>query len=170
MDTNFPEIPEYIRKMMESGEELDEIRIDADGNWFHNGVAFKNKKLITFFNKSIDLTKDKLYVVSYSGFVYPIIVEDVPLFVTGIRFAKDGDADCVYLALTSGETEKLDIDTLYYKNNALYCLVKKGKFPAKFKRSPCYEILQNIKDTDDIYFLEICGKRIVLSEKMDAHD
>ena len=44
MGKTYPEIPDYIKKMMREGEELDEIRIDAEGHWFHNGTEFKNKK------------------------------------------------------------------------------------------------------------------------------
>jgi hypothetical protein len=168
MGKNYPEIPDYIKKMIQEGEELDEIRIDTEGNWFHNGSAFKNKKLISFFNKSIDITIDGLYVINYSGFVYPIIVEDAPLFITGFRFIKNEDEECILIALNSGEVEKLSVNTLHYKNNALYCFVRDGEIPAKFKRSPCYELLQNIKDNDDIYYLELCGERIVLSEKMEV--
>ena len=166
MGKSFPEIPDYIKKIMEDGGKVEEIRLDSEGRWFHNGALFKNKKIISFFNKSIDITKDGTYVLSYSGYVYPIIVEDAPLFVTGFRLVKNNDEECILIALNSGETEKLDLDTLHYKNNALYCFVKNGTIPAKFKRSPCYELLQNITDNDDVFYIELCGKRIVLSEKM----
>ncbi|MBN2401535.1 MAG: DUF1285 domain-containing protein [Spirochaetes bacterium] len=167
MGRKYPEIPDYIKKMMQEGEELDEIRIDAEGRWFHNGAAFKNKKLISFFNKSIDITREGLYVINYSGFVYPIIVEDAPLFVTGWRLIKNKGGENILIALNSGEIEKLDLDSLHYKNNALYCFVRNGEISAKFKRSPCFDMLQNLQDNDDIYYLELCGKRIVLSEKME---
>jgi hypothetical protein len=166
MEQKHPEIPEYLKKIMQSGEDLDEIRIDSEGRWYCNDKPFKNKNIINFFNKSIDITKDGIFVLNYSNFVYPIIVEDTPLFVTGIRYYKSDKEESLFVALTSGEVEKLDIDTLHYKNNALYCFVRNGAIPAKFKRSPSYEILQNIKENDDIYYLDICGKRIVLTEKI----
>lgn len=169
MVKKYPEIPDDIKKMMESGEELDEIRIDREGRWFHNGVAFRNQKLISFFNKSIDITKDRLYVIHYSNFVYPIIVEDAPIFIKSVRFDKnDNEEDAIYIALTSGEVEILDPDTLHYKNDALYCFVRNGDLSAKFKRSPSYELLQHIQENDDIYYLDLLGKRIVLAEKMDS--
>ena len=167
MENSFPEIPDYIQKLIDEGGQIEEIRIDAEGRWFHNGEPFKNKKIISFFNKSIDKTKDGTYILSYSGYVYPVIVEDAPLFVTGFRLVKNGEGECILIALNSGETEKLDLNTLHYKNNALYCLVKGGNILAKFKRSPSYELLQNIKDNDDIFYIDLCGKRIVLSGKME---
>jgi hypothetical protein len=168
MGKTYPEIPDYLKRMMQDGEELDEIRIDSEGHWFHNGISFKNKKIISFFNKSIDITRDGVYVLNYSGFVYPLIVEDAPLFITGFRLIKNDDEESVLIALNSGEVETLDLNTLHFKNNALYCFVKNGEILAKFKRSPSYELLQDVKDNDDIYYLELCGRRIVLSEKVES--
>lgn len=166
MDRIYPEIPDYIRKLMESGDEWDEISINAEGKWFHNGVQFKNTRLIAFFNKSIDITRDREYVIHYSNFVYPILVEDAPLFVTGLRFHKIQNKETIIITLTSGDVEKLNLKTLFYRNNALYCHVRNGEILAKFKRSPSFELLQNIKETSDIYYLEICEERIILAEKV----
>lgn len=163
--TKYPVIPDYIRKQMESGEE-DKIKLDAEGKWFHNGRPFLNKKIIDFFNRSIDITEDGIYVVSYSDYVHPIIVEDVPVFINGIMFIdKDTEKETVQIALSSGETEILDVSTLYLKDNALYCRVSSGKFPAKFKRSPNYEMLSCAEEDDEGFFITLCGKKLRLSEK-----
>ena len=168
MERDYPEIPDYLKKLMESENDWDEIRIDSEGRWFHNGVAFKNKRLIAFLNKSVDITRDKQYVIHYSNFVYPITVEDAPLFITVLRYHNTIDEKLVFITLSSGEVEKLDLRTLHYKNNSLYCYVRNGEIPAKFKRSPSFELLQNLKENNDIYFLDICDQRIVLAEKIDS--
>jgi len=85
MSEDYPEIPEYIKQLMESGEKIDQIRIDSEGNWFHEGEPFINQRIIDFFNRSIDVTAEGQYVIHYDDFVYPIEVEDTPLFVTGVR-------------------------------------------------------------------------------------
>ena len=46
----FPEIPDEIKKLLAQGEKIDEIRLDAEGNWFHNGQPFTNQRIIDFFN------------------------------------------------------------------------------------------------------------------------
>jgi len=168
MERKYPEIPDYLKKLMESEDNWDEIRIDSEGRWFHNGVAFKNKRLIAFFNRTIDITKDRQYVIHYSNFVYPITVEDAPLFITGLRYHNSENEKLIFIALSSGEIEKLDLRTLHYKNNSLYCYVRDGDILAKFKRSPSFELLYNLKENDDIYFLDICDQRIVLAEKIDT--
>ena len=168
MSDNYPEIPEEIQKLLESGETIDEIRLDAEGNWFHNGAPFTNERIIDFFSKSVDITRDGRYVIHYADFVYPIVVEDAPVFVTGVRFEGFGDFEEVFITLRSRGEEKLDIDSIYVKpNNCLYCRVEGGRMPAKFTRSPSFQVLERLEESDDTFHLHIGGKRIVLREKVE---
>ncbi len=168
MDNEYPELPEYIRELMKSGEHLDEIRIDAEGNWLHDGVPFTNQRIIDFFNRSIDVTRDGICVIHYGDFVYPLVFDDAPVFVTGVRVQGFGDFEEVFITLTTGGEEKLDIQTLHYRQeNGLYCYVRKGALLAKFKRSPSFQILDRLEESDDTFYLQLCGQRIVLSEKLE---
>jgi len=168
MDNEFVELPEYIKKLIEAGEAIDEIRIDEEGEWFHNGVKFENQRIINFFNRSICKTADGGYALHYDNFTYPLVVEDAPLFVTGVRFDGFGDFENVYITLKSGIEEKLDIDSLYFRsNNCLYCRVQGGTMKAKFLRSPSFHILERLEETDDTYYLTLCGRKIVLMEKVE---
>ena len=164
----FVEIPDYIKKLIESGEAIDEIRIDGEGDWFHNGVKFENQRIINFFNRSIRKTAEGGYALHYDNFTYPIVVDDAPFFVTGVRFSGFGDFETVHITLKSGVEEMLDIDTLYFRsNNCLYCRVHGGTMKAKFLRSPSFHILDRLEETEDTYYLTLCGRKIVLQEKVD---
>jgi hypothetical protein len=168
MEENFPEIPEEIKKLLESGELIDEIRLDAEGNWTHNGQPFLNERIIDYFNRSVDVTRDNIYVIHYGNFVYPITVEDAPLFITGVRFEGAGELERVHVTIRSRGEEILDPATLHVGvNNSLYCRVCGGRFPAKFMRSPSFQVLERLEESEDIFHLEIGGKRIVLQEKLD---
>src|SRR3990172_6807915 len=123
MKDDYPEIPEEIKELLERGEQIDEIRLDRDGNWFHNGQPFINKKIIDFFNRSISVTRDGAYCIHYDKYTYPIVVEDAPLFVTGVWHKGFGRWEKITINLTNGSSELLDIHSLYYKNNTLYCRV-----------------------------------------------
>lgn len=168
MENEFPEIPEYIKDLMESGERIDEIRLDREGNWLHNGEPFANKRIIDFFNKSVGVTADGAYVLHYGPFVYPIVVEDAPVFVTGVRVEGFGPFEKVFITLFNGEEEELDIHKLHYQQEkGLYCYVNRGRLLAKFKRSPSFQILERLEETNDTFYLEICGEKIVLKEKIE---
>ncbi len=166
MEEPFPEIPEYIQKLIDSGESIDEIRIDGEGNWLHDGEVFTNGRIIDFFNRCVDITADGVYVIHYGPFVYPVTVDDAPVFVTGIRVEGFDASERAYISLTTGATEVLDIHTLHYRQGGgLYCYVKGGRLPAKFRRSPSFQLLERLEETDDIFYLTLGGERIVLTEK-----
>ncbi len=166
MSEEYPEIPEYIKNLMESGERIEEIRIDAEGNWYHEGEPFTNQRIIDFFNRSVDVTADGEYVLHYDDYVYPIVVEDTPVFVTGVRVEGFSFFENIYITLSTGEEEELDETSLNYsKPDGLYCRVRNGRMPAKFKRSPSFQLLERLQETDDTYYITIRGNKIVLEEK-----
>ncbi len=164
MEPQYPEIPEYIKELIASGTTIDDIFIDREGTWFHNGERFTNERIINYFTRSLNVTADGDYVIHYGSYTYPVRVEDVPLFVTGVTYSGFGDFEKITLNLSSGETEELNCNTLYFKkNNALYCKVRGGRMPAKFKRSPSFEILERLEeDGSGNFYLRICGQIIKL--------
>ena len=170
MPDEYAEIPEYILELFETGG-LEEIRIDAEGNWLHAGEPFLNQRIIDFFNRSIDVTADGVFVVRYGQFVHPIVVEDAPVFITGVRFEGFGDFERVFITPTTGAEEELDIDTLgFRRSGGLYCRVKNGRLQARFKRSPSFQILERLEESDDTFYIRLCGRRIVLTEKLEGAD
>ena len=161
-----PVIPDYLKDLMEKGDLTDNITLDEEGVWHHNDVPITNDRIIDFFNKSINITENGEYVIHYKDYTYPITVLDVPIFITGIRYEGFGDFEKVYLNLSAGATEELNINSLIFKqNNALYCSVKGGKFSAKFKRSPSFHILERLDEKNNQYYLNICGKSIILNRE-----
>jgi hypothetical protein len=163
----FAEIPDYIRDLMDSGE-LEEIRLDKEGNWFHAGEAFTNERIIDFFNRSVDVTKDGTYVLHYADFTYPINVEDAPVFVSGIVIKGFGIFEQVVLQLSTATEERLDHRTLFYRQESgLYCYVRGGRLKARFRRSPFFQILERLEESDDTFYISICGEKVVLTEKTE---
>lgn len=164
MDNDFPEIPDEIRVLFDKGELSDEIRLDKDGNWFHNGQPFINKNIIEFFNRSINITEDGQHVIHYDRYTYPIVVDDAPIFVTGIWFKGFGKYEKINLNLSNGASELLDIHSIYYKNATLYCRVCKGRLVAKFKHSPFYHLLERLDEVDGAFYLTLCGEKIEIHQ------
>ncbi|MCU0844275.1 MAG: DUF1285 domain-containing protein [Spirochaetes bacterium] len=170
MPDDYAEIPDYIRELIDAGE-LEEIRIDAEGNWSHAGESFQNQRIIDFFNRSIDVTADGIYVIRYGPFVHPIVVEDAPVFITGVRLEGFGDFERVFVTPTTGIEEELDINTLGFRRpGGLYCRVREGRLQAKFRRSPSFQILDRLEESDDTFYITLCGQRIILTEKVEALD
>jgi len=169
IEDKYPEIPEYLRELLETGQTIDDIFLDKEGNWFHNGEPFLNEKIKSFFSRSVDITADGQYVIHYSNYTYPVRVEDAPYFVTGVRFEGFGTFERIFLTLSSGTDEELDPTTLFCrKNNALYCRIKKRRLVAKFKRSPSFNILERLEEKPDgSYSVRLCGITVDLEIKED---
>jgi hypothetical protein len=165
METELPVLPDYIKELIESDTGIDEIFLNKEGLWFHNGEKFTNEKIISFFSRSVNVTAEGQYVLQYGNHVYPIKVEDAPYFITGVTFSGFGDFEKVTLNLSSGETEELNCRTLYCrKNNALYCRIKNGSMPAKFRRSPSFNIMERLEEASDgKFYLRLCGQIIELT-------
>lgn len=166
-DDFYPEIPEHIKSLIESGEITDEIFLDKEGVWYHNNERFSNTRIIEFFNKSINITASGEYIIHYGDYTYPVTVEDVPVFISGVIFSGFGDFETIQLNLSTGEKEELDCSTLFVKeNNSLYCRVRNGKLLAKFKRSPSFHILERLEeDSIGRYYLFLCGKKFELKRE-----
>jgi len=164
MENNSIEMPEYLIEQLENGTLEDAIVLDKNGNWWHNGEPFKNRKIIDFFNKSIAKADDGIWVLQYDKYIYPITVEDVPIFITGVRFEGFSDFEKVIMNLSSGTEEILDVNTLVYRNSTLYCTVGNGEFPAKFMRSPAFHVLDRLDENNGHYYLTMCGRRIPLKQ------
>ncbi len=95
----------------------------------------------------MDVTSDGQYVIHYGDYTYPISVEDTPYFVTGVRYDGFGSFERIFINTSDGETEELAVHTIYCgKNNALYCRIKKGRMPARFMRSPSFNILERLEE------------------------
>ncbi|MBN1532929.1 MAG: DUF1285 domain-containing protein [Spirochaetes bacterium] len=166
MEQNLPELPEYLKGPLQRGELIDTILLDREGNWFHNGEPIRHERIVALFNRSVSRTAEGTYVIHYGEHVYPIDVEDAPVFVTGVRFEGFAAFERVFINLSTGEEEELDIQTLIYrKNNALYCRVRQGSLTAKFRRSPSFHILERLDESGGRYYLTLCGKRIYLKKE-----
>jgi len=165
-EKNSIEIPDYLKDLIQDGQSIDEIKLDEDGKWFHNDVEFSNKKIIDFFNKSIAKTSEGKYVLHYDKYTFPIVVEDAPLFVTGVIFEGFGNFEKIFLNISSGDKVELDPESLFVKtNNALYCYIGKDKFLAKFKRSPSFHILERLDEKNNKFYLHLYGKTFLLKQE-----
>ncbi len=165
MSEQIVEVTDYLRQILESENPEDVIILDKNGRWWHNGEPFKNRKIIDFFNQSICITTEGTFVLQYDRYIFPITVEDVPVFITGARFEGFAEFEKIFINLSTGKEEELDISTLVYKNNTLYCNVGDGTFTAKFHRSPAFHVLDRLDESNGHYFLNICGKQIPLKQE-----
>ena len=143
-----PTIPEPVRRALERGAELQEIRLDLRGQWWHAGARIEHVRIAELFSRSVNLTPGRTFVLEIGHFTYPILVEDTPLFVVGVQI--DEALGEVRARLSDGTRETLDLATLQLvEPERLLVSVKDGRVRARFQRDPYHQLLDHAHDGPD---------------------
>jgi hypothetical protein len=131
------------------------IRVDKDGKWYFQGAEIIRKEILSLFYDSLHLDEEGYYL-EIKGERERLEVEDTVFLVEGAELVKDSD-EAFVIRLNDGSQERLDLNTFRIaEGNVPYCLVKAGKFPARFLRLPYYQLAQHAQhdeDTDEYFIL-----------------
>ena len=139
------------------------IRVDKDGTWYYEGREIFRKEILSLFYESLHLDEDGYYL-EIKGEQARLDVEDTVFIVKEAELVKDSE-EAFVIWLNDGSQERLDLNTFRItEGNVPYCLVKEGRFPARFLRLPFYQLAQHAqhdKDTDE-YFILVNEKKYLL--------
>jgi uncharacterized protein len=139
------------------------IKVDKDGTWYFEGKEIIRRDILSLFYASLHLDEDGYYI-EISGERQYLEVEDTVFLVQGAELVKHNE-EAFWIKLNDGTEEQLDLNTFRIaEGNCPYCLVKNGRFPARFLRLPFYQVAQHaLHDEErDEYFLLLNGRRIPL--------
>ena len=149
--------------MLKQGITPPSIKVDKDGTWYYEGREIIRKEILSLFYESLHLDEDGYYL-EIDGERARLEVEDTVFLVQGAVLVKN-DEEAFLIRLNDGTEERLDLDTFRIaEGNIPYCLVKGGRFSARFLRLPFYQVAQHARhdeDTDE-YFLLFNGKKYSL--------
>jgi len=141
------------------------IRIDRDGVWYFEGREIIRQDILSLFYASLHFDEEGYYL-EISGERQYLEVEDTVFLVQGAELIGEGE-EAFVIRLNDGTEEQLDLSTFRIAaGNTPYCLVKGGRFPARFLRLPFYQVAQHAlhdEETDE-YFLLLNGRRITLQK------
>ncbi len=156
-----PTLPEVVQNFLRSGATLEEIRLDEQGRWHHQGQRFDNPRLSDLFSRSVNRTEGGTWVLEIGPFTYPITVDDTGFFVRAVNWK----ASPPMLHLSDRSTEALEPASLEYRApGKLYCAVKDGRFRARFLRSAYHSIIPHLEQRDSSIVLAIDGQEIHLGD------
>ena len=131
----------------------EEIRLSADGVWYHGDTEVTHERTVEMFFKNI-YEQGGHYFLKGEAQPVPVNVDDVAFFVKSIDLSDDQ----FIIRLSDGSTEILDITSLDVgKNNQLYCRVKNSRTPAKFERSVYHGMMNFFAERDGYYGLVLDG-------------
>jgi uncharacterized protein len=139
------------------------IKVDKDGIWYFEGKEIIRQDILSLFYASLHLDEEGYYI-EINGERQYLEVEDTVFLVQGAELVTQHE-EAFWIKLNDGTEEQLDLTTFRIaEGNCPYCLVKGGKFPARFLRLPFYQVAQHaLHDAEtDEYFLLLNKRRIVL--------
>jgi hypothetical protein len=131
------------------------IRVDRDGKWYFNGAEIIRKEILSLFYESLHLDEEGYYL-EIKGERARLDVEDTVFLVKEAELVKDSE-EAFVIWLNDGSQERLDLSTFRIgEGNVPYCLVKEGRFPARFMRLSYYQVArhaQHDEDTNEYFIL-----------------
>lgn len=140
----------------------EEIRLDEHGNWYQGEFPILHDRTIQFLHRNINIDEEGRYYLSGEDRPVYFKVDDAPYQITKIEKTIVG----LLINLTDESVELLEPQSLWRgKNDALYCLVKGGKLPAKFTRSAHHDFLSNLEGEEGSYQVVINKKTYKISDK-----
>jgi hypothetical protein len=141
------------------------IKVDRDGVWYFEGREIIRQDILSLFYASLHLDEQGYYV-EIDGEQQYLEVEDTIFLVQGAELVTHHE-EAFWIRLNDGTEEQLDLSTFRIaEGNVPYCLVKGGRFPARFLRLPFYQLAQHALHDEERneYFLLLNGRRIPLQQ------
>ena len=134
------------------------ISFRRDGNWYSDEERIDNPRIAELFSRSLHRNSDGSFYLQVAEERAPITVEDTPYVVKAV----DGDCqDGFIITLNDNLSERLSPSTLEVApDNVLYCVIKGGKYRARFLRSAYYHLAKFFEPDPQLGFvLTVAGRR-----------
>jgi hypothetical protein len=136
------------------------IKIDREGAWFYQNAEIEHEETRRYLSEHLVRDPDGQYFIQIHDKRCPVEVEDTPFIVEQIE-PLESPSGGFRITLNEGSTEELNLETLTISPDQIfYCQVKNGKFPARFSKAACYQMVDYIDydPSEDRYLLKI-GKQ-----------
>ncbi len=120
---------------------LPRLRIDRDGEWFHEGEEVCHEGILASLRQGLQVDAAG-HFLQIGTVRVPVEVEDAPFAV--VRFEAEGDGFALWLS--DGSREALEPGSLRLREGDVpYCRVKGGRFEARFSRAAAWHLLQRVE-------------------------
>jgi hypothetical protein len=121
---------------------LPRLRIDRDGEWFHEGEEICHEGILGSLRQGLQVDAAG-HFLQIGPVRVPVEVEDAPFAV--VRFEAEGNGFALWL--NDGSREALEPGSLRLREGDVpYCRVKGGRFDARFSRAAAWQLLQRVKE------------------------
>ena len=123
-----------------------DIRIDREGNWFHESVKIERKSIVRLFASILRREDDGEYYLVTPGEKWRIRVDLLPLMVTDIEWSQaDGKESALLATLNTGKTIVVDAGHALYLEDRMEDIAAihlPHGLAALFSRSAWYRLVE----------------------------
>jgi hypothetical protein len=117
---------------------LPKLRIDRDGNWFHDDAEVTHAGILANLRENLQVD-DQGHHLQIGPARVPVEVEDTPFVVERVEVEGEG----LVATLNDLTREPVALDTLRVGDRGIpRCRVKGGRFDARLSRAAAYQLLQ----------------------------
>jgi hypothetical protein len=136
-----------------------DIRIDAEGRFWHEGTPVTHERLARALASWIDIDPETGRYILKNKLQWAFIrVDDAPIVARSAAVVDDGAA--IDLSLSDGTRERLDPSTLLLKGDVPYCRVRGGKLPARFSPQAAFVLLERVVEKEGAAVLQLGGREL----------
>jgi uncharacterized protein len=157
--------PDFFRLPPPEGRSRESsIRLDAEGNFWHDGERVTHLGMQRAFASWIDRHPDDGRYILNNGYDWSYFtVDEVPFFVRAVRV----EPHAVTLLLSDDEREALDAETLGADaRGRLHVSVKSRRFEARFSSQAQAALAPLLREgASGALELEIAGRRYAIAER-----
>jgi len=138
------------------------IRRDATGRWWNGDDAISHPSLARAFDGWIDRAEDGRYCLRNDVNWAYVAIEGPPLFARQASIRADAGETSVWLSLSDGREERLDLATLREgPDDALYCDARDGTLPCRLERSAMMGLADHLEeDAEGASWLHVGASRV----------
>ncbi len=126
------------------------LKLSVNGDWFHNGAPFTNRKVSEFLHRHIQWSEaDQQYYVAYGKGRAEFDCEGTAFFVLNLL---DQSGASLQIRLADQSIEKLDFSSLCIDaENRLYCRVK-GGHKALFRKAAYQQFVEYLSSENSVNY------------------
>lgn len=149
-----------------------DIRIDARGDWFHEGTQIQRKPLINLFASILRRESDGEYYLVTPVEKWRIRVDDTPLLAVDMEIAHPGEQQKLIFRLNTDELVALDDARVLHIDNIEtepypWLELERG-LAARLTSSLFYRLIDTATQRGDEIGICSCGKWIVLAKTLSG--
>lgn len=146
-----------------------EIKIDKNGLWYYKGAHMFRKEILSIFFQHLRVDECGKYLIELGNERCYLDVEDTAFVVEAVYKTKNpcNGLEQIEILLNDECCERLEMNSLYIgKENVLYCIIKEGRFIARFSRKSYYQLAEFIEQSEDgaEFFINLNGEKYLIKD------